>query len=233
MKAPLRYNWFASQVETIINKIFSLNKHKYTSTQQREQQGDACSTKWRLGVAAKENWIWFMINSPWFMPFERTFFHGVQGLSRSASSASASAPASVRRLETGSQRRMRSDDRWWSTSSRKNRNWHYSIFHFAKILLGLAQCLHKPQPLVFNFLPIRFTSSSVHTHTHIHVGTYMNCQRHELKMCCLLLCAPYSPFAKNVCWFVFFVFFGLSLCLFIYRHMRKIWKTFSFHIFTC
>lgn len=37
----------------------------------------------RANGSYTQNWIWFMINSQWFMPFERTFFHGVQSLSRS------------------------------------------------------------------------------------------------------------------------------------------------------
>lgn len=104
------------------------------------------------------------------MPFERTFFHRVQSLSRSASSASASAASAS---STGNQYNRGGEDR----PQIAFRIWYYSIFHFAKILSGL--------PPFFLQISLRYT----------HTRAYMNCQRHGLKICCLLLWAAESPCA--------------------------------------
>lgn len=56
-----------------------------------------------------------------------------------------------------------------------------------------------------------------HTLTHTLVWTYMNCQRHGLKMCCLLLCAHYSPFAvKRLLICVFCVLWAGFLCVYLF-----------------
>lgn len=92
MKAPLRYNWFASQVETIINKIFSLNKHKYSHTAAtatgrcsfHEIKGAGRGSKGKLNLIYDK---FAMIYTLWTHIFSWC-------LSRSASSASAPASAS-------------------------------------------------------------------------------------------------------------------------------------------